>query len=139
MGGRGRLRRLAGPDGELWWWRVGHRHRTDGGPCQETLVLYRDGRTDRPAARFVFRGGPGRVAGSDAYSHSGLVIDEHGNTANLHLPSVVRAFVDEMRAREQAGGEMDRGEVDGWALLPAVVRCAAGATPGAPPCSPPGP
>ncbi|WP_333775164.1 hypothetical protein [Streptomyces sp. IBSBF 3136] len=134
MGGRGGLRRLVGPDGELWWWRVGHRHRPDGGPCQETLVLYRDGRADRPAARLVFRGGPGRVAGSDPYSHSGLVIDEHGNAADLHLPSVVRAFVDEVRARERAGGE-----VDGWALLPSVVRCAAEATPGVPPCSPPGP
>ncbi|UJA08094.1 hypothetical protein HGI09_44110 [Streptomyces collinus] len=139
MGGRGRLRRLAGPDGESWWWRVGHRHRADGAPCQETLVLYRDGRTDRPAARLVFRGGPGRVAGSEAYSHSGLVSDEHGNTANLHLPSVVRAFVDVVRARETAGGEAHCGEMDGWPLLPAAVRYAAAATPGAPPCSPPGP
>ncbi|AGS69454.1 hypothetical protein B446_13180 [Streptomyces collinus Tu 365] len=65
--------------------------------------------------------------------------DEHGNTANLHLPSVVRAFVDVVRARETAGGEAHCGEMDGWPLLPAAVRYAAAATPGAPPCSPPGP
>ncbi|MEU6085511.1 hypothetical protein ABZ865_01660 [Streptomyces sp. NPDC047085] len=130
MGGEDRLRRLTVPDGTLYRWRVRHRHGDDE-PCEEVLALNRDG----VRVQIVFRGGPGRVAGSAPYSHSGLVCDEHGRWVNLHEPGVVRAFVDELRRRGT-----EAGQVDGWELLPAVVVSrAAAATPGVPPDCPPGP
>ncbi|MET9448290.1 hypothetical protein [Streptomyces cinerochromogenes] len=119
-----RLRRLVLPDGTAYRWRVRHRH-ADGGPCTEVLSLLRDG----TVTHIVF---PGVAVGG--YGHSGLVFDRHGHTVNLHEPRVVRAFVDELRGR---GGPV-AGDVDGWALLPAVSRAAA-ATPGVPPGCPPGP
>ncbi|WP_079057985.1 hypothetical protein [Streptomyces cellostaticus] len=125
-----RLRRLVVGEGDEWRWTVRHRH-TGGGPCREVLTLHRDG----VAVRVVFRDGPGRVVGAGFHAHSGLVVDEQGRSVSLHEPGVVRAFVDEVRQRGLAAGE-----VDGWELLPAVVvRRAAGATPGVPPGCPPGP
>ncbi|MFI1362176.1 hypothetical protein [Streptomyces griseochromogenes] len=124
-----RLRRLVLGE-EEWRWTVRHRH-TEGEPCQEVLTLSREG----TVVRVVFRDGPGRVVGTAAYSHSGLVVDDQGRSANLHEPGVVRAFVDEVRRRG-----LGAGDVDGWELLPAVVvRRAAAATPEVPPGCPPGP
>ncbi|MEU6240905.1 hypothetical protein [Streptomyces sp. NPDC047024] len=106
-----RRRRLALPDGTAYRWTVRHRHTPETG-CAEVLTLSRDG----AVLRIVFRDGAGRVLGTGAaYAHSGLVCDEHGHSANLHRPSVVRAFVDEVRRRGATAGELD-----GWELLPAV-------------------
>ncbi|MCE0446335.1 MULTISPECIES: hypothetical protein [unclassified Streptomyces] len=118
------LRRLVLPDGTEYLWKVRHRH-TDGGPCTEVLTLHRAG----IPTHIVFPG----VAVGGYGAHSGLVSDRHGHSANLHEPGVVRAFVDELRRRGPV-----TGDVDGWALLPAVSRAAA-ATPGVPPGCPPGP
>ncbi|MFJ9818247.1 hypothetical protein ACIRU3_23865 [Streptomyces sp. NPDC101151] len=125
-----RLRRLV-VEGTVHRWTVRHRH-TVGAPCREVLALYRDG----AATLIVFRNGAGRVAGGGmGYSHSGLVADGRGHSVNLHEPGVVRAFVDEVRSRGWAAGELD-----GWELLPSVaVSRAAAATPGVPPDCPPGP
>ncbi|MGW3339840.1 hypothetical protein ACWDCL_20450 [Streptomyces sp. NPDC001009] len=106
-----RLRHLTLPDGTAYRWSVRHRRLADG-RHRETLILHRDG----AAVRVVFDEGPGRLTGIGFYRHTGLVSDEHGNGVNLHEPAVVRAFVDEIRRR---GGAV--GEVDGWELLPAVA------------------
>ncbi|MET7284624.1 hypothetical protein [Streptomyces sp. NPDC005573] len=128
-----RLRRLVGPDGVLYRWRVRHRH-TAGSDCREVLTLYRDG----VPLRIVFRAGPGRVAGGGYPGHTGLVFDASDHQANLYEPGVVRAFLDEALRRGVPAGRA--AELDGWELLPAVaVSRAAGATPGAPPDCPPGP
>ncbi|MGW1163881.1 hypothetical protein [Streptomyces sp. NPDC001153] len=120
-----RLRRLVLPDGTVCRWTVRHRHsHREDGPCAEVLTLYRDG----SRTRIVFPGTGG------AYGHSGLVGDGRGHTVNLHEPGVVRAFADAVRRLRAAG------DVDGWALLPAVaVSRAAAATAGVRPGCPPGP
>ncbi|MGM0346579.1 hypothetical protein [Streptomyces sp. Adlamb9] len=122
-----RLRRLVLPDGTAYRWTVRHRH-TESGPCAETLSLYRDG----IPTRVVFR-----ATATGAGAHSGLVADGLGHVVNLHEPGAVRAFAEELRRRGQPAGD-----VDGWALLPAVARSlspAAAATPGVPPGCPRGP
>ncbi|MFG2814883.1 hypothetical protein [Streptomyces sp. NPDC048410] len=106
-----RLRHLTLPDGTAYRWSVRHRRLADD-RHRETLTLHRNG----TAVRVVFDEGPGRVAGTGFFHHTGLVHDEHGNSANLHEPAVVRAFVDEIRRRGDAVGE-----VDGWELLTAVA------------------
>lgn len=129
MRGERRLRRLVLPDGTVYRWTVRHRHRDDG-PCAEVLTLYRGG----SRTRIVFPGTGG------AYGHSGLVADERGYSVNLHEPGAVRAFAEEIRRRRPASGDVNAGELDGWALLPTVaVSRAAAATPGVPPDCPPGP
>ncbi|MFE0255938.1 hypothetical protein [Streptomyces sp. NPDC059010] len=133
-----RLRRLVVDERTTYLWSVRHKHR-DGDVCREVLSLYLDG----ARARIVFRSGEagsGRVV-AEGHWYSGCVADGRGNLLNLREPGVVRAFVDEARARGLLRGG---GELDGWELFPAVaatvdVRSAAAATPAAPPGCPPGP
>ncbi|MER8117495.1 hypothetical protein [Streptomyces sp. NPDC094031] len=127
MRGERRLRRLVLPDGTAYRWTVRHRH-TEGGPCARTLSLYREGALPRLASRAVDTG---------AGVHAGLVADGLGHVVDLHEPGAVRAFAEELRRRGQPAGDLD-----GWALPPAVARVlspAAAATPGVPPGCPPGP
>ncbi|MEH0544297.1 hypothetical protein QA802_14760 [Streptomyces sp. B21-105] len=135
MSGR-RHRTLVVDETTVYGWTVRHRH-GDGQPCREILTLHRDGlRT-----RIVFRDGEGRYSGGGGYgAHSGGVGDRRHHL-NLHEPGVVRAFVDEAvrRGLLPPDGGLD-GELDGWELFTAVALSrAAGATPEAPPGSPPGP
>ncbi|MER8014307.1 hypothetical protein ACIQ7S_03360 [Streptomyces griseoluteus] len=106
-----RLRHLTLPDGTAYRWSVRHRRMPDG-RGREVLALHRDG----TSVHVVFEEGPGRIAGTGFFHHTGLVHDEHGNSANLHEPAVVRAFVDEIRRRGDASGELN-----GWELLPAAA------------------
>ena len=112
-------------------WTVRHRNRSPE-PFRTVLTLHRGG----VRTRIVFEEAAGRIV-AGAYWFAGLVADTDGNRLGLHEPRAVRALVDEAAHRELLGAPAD---LDGWDLLPAAaVRCAAAATPAAPPCSPPGP
>ncbi|MEW2046041.1 hypothetical protein OHS71_27070 [Streptomyces sp. NBC_00377] len=131
MGDARRRRTLVVDESTTYGWTVRHRH-GDGGPCREILTLHRGGMR----TRIVFREGEGRYSGSSGYGHSGGVGDRDHHL-NLHLPGVVRAFVDEADRRGLL--PLD-GELDGWELFTAVALSrAAAATPEVPPDCPPGP
>ncbi|WP_052849747.1 hypothetical protein [Streptomyces avicenniae] len=119
-----RTRRLVVGD-TVWWWSVRHRHAPPH--CGDVLSLRRDG--TRGTLRLVFRQGPGRF-GADALTPSGTVGD--GRTwLNLHLPRVVRRFLDAAVADGLIPTVPGPVERDGWPLFDTLAA--------APPDVPPPP
>ncbi|MFF5492416.1 hypothetical protein [Streptomyces aquilus] len=135
-----RLRRLVVDERTTYLWNFRQRKGADG-VWRDIVTLHRGGRR----IRFVFRpGGPGsgRYVSEGHPWFQGWAMDGQGAGINLREPGVVRALLDEADRR----GLLLPGEreLDGWELFAAVaeaveVRCAAAATPGVPPGSPPGP
>jgi hypothetical protein len=90
--------------------------------CTELLLV----RTEdhRGQLRIAFAAGPGRVV-SDGFMHGGGIAleGEGGGYLNLNEPGVVRAFVDAAMATGWTPG--DTVALDGWTLVPEVVRARA--------------
>ncbi|MDX3384152.1 hypothetical protein PV682_22205 [Streptomyces niveiscabiei] len=96
--------------GRDYYWSVRHVHP----PCQDVLSLNRD----NVRLRLVFAEGPGRIP-SGGFTTPGGTVSTPGHDLNLHLPSVVRAFVEEAENRGLFGRS---SETDGWELFDAVVQ-----------------
>ncbi|PWG09603.1 hypothetical protein DF268_31695 [Streptomyces sp. V2] len=92
-----------------YYWSVRHSHP----PCRDTLTLGRD----NVRLRLVFAEGPGRIP-SGGYTTGTGTVSTGDHHLNLHLPSVVRAFVEEA---EKRGLFSRTSDADGWELFDAAL------------------
>ncbi|GAA2058794.1 hypothetical protein GCM10009839_80990 [Catenulispora yoronensis] len=106
--------------GDVFIWSVRHKHlpeRSTDRECREVLGIRRDGQRGR--LEVVFAAGPGHAAGDGCDSGQVGVVD--GVWLNLHLPSVVRAVLDEAVERGWQADDPAAVHVDGWGLIEAVA------------------
>jgi hypothetical protein len=99
---------------ERFVWSVGHQH--DEAGCREVVRLQRVGEAGRLV--LVFAAAERRLV-ADGRLAEGQVMLAGGRAVNLHEPGVVRALLDEVRARGLWPASPAHAQVDGWDLLAA--------------------
>ncbi|MFI5802075.1 hypothetical protein [Streptomyces sp. NPDC051561] len=113
-------------EGEVYLWKLRHRHREleDGraADCSETLVVFPQSAGRGGPLHIVFAPGPGRYVPEGYPTGSGDVGFVRGGQLNLHEPGAVRALLDAVLAQGWRPAGQQAVEVDGWPLLEAAAR-----------------